>query len=457
MKKNHHMIVALVGRPNVGKSTLFNTLLGRRKALVEDVPGLTRDRNYGACTVGGSTVLLVDTGGFEPTSSDQILSQIRCQTMLAIQEADIIVFIGDGKAGLHPSDYDVVRLLQKTQKTVFYVVNKIDSEKSDALAFDFYGLGVDPLFPLSAKTGYGLGDFLDALEAAVSVGVDTAEPHARDVHCPRVAVVGRPNVGKSTLINLLVGEERVLADPTPGTTRDPIDTLVKRHGKEYLFIDTAGIRRRSQVRDVVEKYSVIKAFQSISRCEVAILLLDASELVTDQDARIAGYAFNHAKGLIIAINKWDTIPKDENTAHACVAKVKQALKYLDYAPVVTISGLKGTRVPRLFSLIDEMEAAYRKRISTGELNRFLRDVIDKSPPGMYRKTKRIKIYYAAQTASSPPTIALFCNYPEAIHFSYRRFLANQIRAQFQFGTSPLRLLFRKRVRTDVKTRGPMDD
>lgn len=457
MKKRSQKIVALVGRPNVGKSTLFNSLVGHRKALVEDVPGLTRDRNYGECALGDNPFLVVDTGGLEPTSSDEILSQMREQTTIAIQEADVIVFIGDGKTGLHPSDYDLVRLLQRTQKTIFYVVNKIDSEKSDELAFDFYALGVEPLFALSALTGYGLNDFLDALLPKIPVGAETPDSPEEQEGRPRIAVVGRPNVGKSTLINLLVGEERVLANPAPGTTRDSIDAIVRRDGKEYLFIDTAGIRRRSRISGDVEKYSVIKAFQSINRCDIAILLLDALEFVTDQDARIAGYAFNHGKGVIIAINKWDAIPKDQNTADACVEKVRSALKYLDYAPVLTISGLRGTRVPRLFTLIDEIESAYTKRISTGELNRFLREVVANTPPGMYRKTKRIKIYYTTQTGISPPTIALFSNYPEAIHFSYRRFLTNRIRERFQFGTSPLRLLFRKRTRSDTKKYASMDD
>lgn len=450
MKKHREKIVALVGRPNVGKSTLFNVLVGARKALVEDAPGLTRDRHYATVRVYEKTFTVVDTGGFEPTSPDVVLSQMRGQTMLAIEEADIVVFVGDGKAGLNPSDLEIVDVLRQTQKRVFYVVNKIDSEKSEPLAGEFYALGVDDIFSLSALTGYGVGDFLDALLDHIPTELENEfelpDPGER---LTRVAIVGRPNVGKSTLINLLLGEERLVANPEPGTTRDPIDTIVKRDGRQYVFVDTAGIRRRSRITDKVEKYSVIKAFQSINRCDIAVLMLDSSELVTDQDARIAGYAFEHGRGVIIALNKWDLVVKDEKTADRYVTRVKEALKYLEYAPVITISALRGTRAPRLFTLIDEMAAAFRKRISTGELNRFLTELVAANPPGMYRKTKRIKLYYGTQIKTGPPSFVFFCNYPEAIHFSYRRFLSNRLREQFQFGTSPLILSFKKRLRREM--------
>ncbi len=330
----------------MGKSTLFNLLFGRRKALVEGTPGLTRDRNYAEVTVRDKYFVVVDTGGFEPTSPDVMLSQMRTQTMVAIEQSDIIVFLGDAKIGITPSDHEIVRLLQKTDKKVFYVVNKIDSEKQEPFASDFYALGVDPLFSLSAMTGYGVSEFIDALVADIPEEGRVAMRRREEDEEPaepmiKVAVVGRPNVGKSTLINLLLGEERLVANPKPGTTRDSIDTVVKYYGKEYLFIDTAGIRRRSRIVDLVEKYSVIKAFGSIDRAEIVLVIMDATEPVTDQDVRIAGYAFEKARGVILLLNKWDLVPKDSTTVNKFYDQVRQGLKYLHYAPIMTLSALTG--------------------------------------------------------------------------------------------------------------------
>jgi GTPase len=447
-KRLSKTLVSLVGRPNVGKSTLFNLLCGRRKALVEDTPGLTRDRNYAEVTVRDKTFFVVDTGGFEPSSPDVMLSQMRTQTMVAIEQSDIIVFVGDAKIGITPSDHEIVRLLQKTDKKVFYVVNKIDSEKQEPFASDFYALGADPLFSMSAMTGYGVSEFLDALVADIpeerpadEEGEEPGEPADPMI---KIAVVGRPNVGKSTLINLLLGEERLVANPKPGTTRDSIDTVVKYYGKEYLFIDTAGIRRRSRIVDLVEKYSVIKAFGSIDRAEIVLVIMDATEPVTDQDVRIAGYAFEKARGVILLLNKWDLVPKDSTTINKFYDQVRQGLKYLHYAPIMTLSALTGTRASKLFPLIDEMDSQYRKRISTADLNKFLETTVAQNPPGMHHKTKRIKIYYLTQVQVAPPTFMFFCNYPESIHFSYKRFLENRIREVFGFGGAPLRLVLKKR-------------
>jgi GTP-binding protein len=294
-------------------------------------------------------------------------------------------------------------------------------------------------------TGYGMDEFLDALVAEIPSdrsGTDQVEPLKE---APvRVAVVGRPNVGKSTLINLLLGEERLVANPEPGTTRDAIDTVVRHYGKDYLFIDTAGIRRRSRIVDVVEKYSVIKAFRAIDRADIAVVLLDAREGVTDQDARIAGYAYEKGRAVILALNKWDLIAKDSTTVNRYVESVRNSLKYLDHAPVVTLSALTGTRAVKLFGLINELNEQYRKRISTAGLNKFLEQIMTEHPPGMHRKTKRIKIYYWTQVRAGPPTFMLFCNYPESIHFSYRRFLENRLRESFDFGGAPLKLVFKKR-------------
>jgi len=446
MAKGSKKLIALVGRPNVGKSTMFNMLAGNRKAIVEDTPGLTRDRNYAEVTVNDRTFVVVDTGGFEPTTDDVMLSQMRMQTLVAIEQADIIVFLGDGKVGITPSDHEVVRILQQTDKKVFYAVNKIDSEKKEDFAVDFFSLGVEKVFPVSAMTGYGMGEFIDALteEIPADQPPQDLENHS-EVHITRVAVVGRPNVGKSTLINLLLGEERLVANPEPGTTRDSIDTIVKSHGKQYLFIDTAGIRRRSRIVDRVEKFSVIKAFRSIDRAEVVVLLMDSREPVTDQDVRIAGYAFEKGRCVIIALNKWDLIAKDSNTVVAYQEKVREGLKYLDHAPIITISGLIGTRAVKLFGLIDDLAERYKKRISTAELNKFLEAAVAKNPPGMHRKTKRIKMYYVTQASIAPPTFIFFCNYPESVHFSYKRYLENQLRLAFEFGGAPLRLFLNKRI------------
>jgi GTPase len=447
MKRNSKMLVALVGRPNVGKSTMFNMLTRSRKALVEQSPGLTRDRNYAEVIIGDKSFVVIDTGGFEPTSSDVMLSQMRVQTMLAIEEADLIVFLGDGKSGTSPSDHEIVRTLQRTEKRVFYVVNKIDSEKSEDLAVDYYSMGVEHIFPVSAMTGYGMGEFLDALLEEIPAQeslLDSSDSLGDSL--VKVAVVGRPNVGKSTLINLLLGKERLVANPKPGTTRDSIDTIVRRDGNKYLFIDTAGIRRRSRIVDRIEKYSAIKAFESINRADIVIVMLDAREVVTEQDARIAGHAYERGKAVILALNKWDLIQKDERSADIFVERVRNSLKYLDYAPVVTISAMVGTRAPRLFKLIDELNKSFRKRVSTSDVNKFLADVVSRNPPGMHRKTKRIKIYYGTQFRSAPPRFLFFCNYPESIHFSYQRFLTNRLREVFEFGGSPLKVVFRKRER-----------
>lgn len=424
---------------------MFNMLTRSRKALVEDVPGLTRDRNYEEVSLGDKSFIVVDTGGFEPSTEDVMLSQMRTQTQVAIEQADLIIFIGDGKLGITPSDYEIVRTLQQTNKKVFYTVNKIDSEKQEDMAIDFCALGVETVFPVSAMTGYGMDDFVDALldEIPDESPMPDAQP-AQDEAMIKVAVVGRPNVGKSTLINLLLGQERLVANPEPGTTRDSIDTVVRHHGKEYLFIDTAGVRRRSRVVDVVEKYSIIKAFRSIDRADIVAVMLDAREGVTEQDARIAGYAHEKGRGIILALNKWDLIPKDTTTVRTYMVAVRESLKYLDHAPVLTISALKGTRAVKLFGLVDELYGKYCQRVPTAELNKFLESVIRQNPPGMHRKTKRIRIYYGAQVQTAPPTFMFFCNYPESLHFSYRRFLENRLRESFDFRGSPLKLIFKKR-------------
>jgi len=425
---------------------MFNMLVGSRKAIVEDTPGLTRDRNYAETTIRDKPFIVVDTGGFEPTTDDVILGQMRTQTLVAIEQADLIVFLGDAKVGVTPSDVEIVRTLQQTDKKVFYAVNKVDAEKHENLVADIYSLGVDPIVGVSALTGYGKDDLIDALLAEIPEPVsspDQADLFPESV--VRVAVGGRPNVGKSSLINLLLGENRLLANPEPGTTRDSIDTVVRHHGKEYLFKDTAGIRRRSRIVDRVEKYSVIKAFQSIDRAHIVLLMMDSVELVTEQDARIAGYAFQKGRAIIILLNKWDLVKKDSNTHIRFSEMVRNSLKYIDHAPILTMSATEGTRAVRIFGLLDDLNQRYRKRVPTAEVNKFLEEVMALHPPGLHRGGKRIKIYYATQVRTGPPTFMFFCNYPESIHFSYQRFLQNRLRETFDFDGSPLKLVLKKRM------------
>ncbi len=453
-RRSSKTIVALVGRPNVGKSTMFNVLVGGRRAIVEDTPGLTRDRNYAEASIRDRSFIVVDTGGFEPSTDDVILSQMRTQTMVAIEQADIIVFLGDARLGLTPSDYEIVRTLERTDKRVFYTANKVDSERLEDHVADFYALGVDTVYPVSAMTGYGMGDFLDALVEEIppepeQSALDEILTESR----VKVAVVGRPNVGKSTLINLLLGEERLVANPVPGTTRDSIDTVVKSHGKEYVFIDTAGIRRRSRIVDRVERYSVIKAFAAVDRADIVLVLMDATEPATEQDARIVGYAFERGRGLILILNKWDLVAKDSVTHDKYVQMMRDTLKYVDHAPILTISALKGKRVPKIFETIQSLDERYRKRVPTAELNRFLERVLEQHPPGMHRGNKRVKIYYMTQVRTAPPSFTFFSNYPESIHFSYRRFLENRLREEFDFDGSPIKLYFKKRKGRDDEQSG----
>jgi GTP-binding protein len=437
-------VVALVGRPNVGKSTMFNRLVGQRRALVDSTPGLTRDRNYAEASVGDIRFIVVDTGGFEPETDGVLLSQMRTQTMLAIEEADAVVFLGDAKAGLTHSDRDIVRILQRSHRHIIYVVNKVDAEKQEPQGLEFYELGA-PFITLSARTGYGFDDLKEAL-VTVLRDVGGREPDAsEETQGPvKVAVVGRPNVGKSTLINLLLGTERLVANPEPGTTRDSIDTLVTHHGRQYLFIDTAGIRRKSRVVDRVEKFSSIKAFRSIDRADIVLVMMDATEPATEQDVRIAGYAHERGRGIVLALNKWDLVPKDAQTNDEFVEKVRFRMKFLEHSPVVTISALEGTRASKLFDLVDRLNECRLKRVTTGELNRFIQDMVKAHPPGMFQNRKPVKFLFATQASVGPPTFVFSCNYPEALHFSYIRFIENRIRETFGFGGAPIKIIMRKR-------------
>jgi len=434
-------IVAIVGRPNVGKSTLFNRIAGGKKAIVWNEPGVTRDRNYADVRWDGSVFALIDTGGFEPVSKDRIFIQMKEQCELAMNEADVILFVMDGREGLTPSDREITDILRRQGKPVFFIVNKIDGPKHEDKVFEFYGLGVASVHSISAEEGYGVSDLMDEIMKALPPSKDIEE----DGQATRVAVVGRPNVGKSSLINRLLGYKRVIVDEAPGTTRDPIDTLFERDGKKYLLIDTAGIRRKNRISLRLEKYSIVQVFRTIDRCDVALLLLDSGEGVTDQDARIGGFIQEKGKGCILLVNKWDLVKKDTQTMVEFKKKVYEDLKYLSYAPIVFISALTGQRVPKILDSVDRVVEEERKRIPTSQINRHLERWVESSPPPLYR-SRPVKLNYMTQVSVAPPTFLIYTNFPDGIHFSYERYLINQIREAFGFEGVPIRLRFRKKRR-----------
>ena len=433
-------IVAIVGRPNVGKSTLFNRLTRTRDALVDDFPGVTRDRHYGNVRWDDTEFTLVDTGGF--AGGDDFAAQIRSHVIQAIDDADVVILLLDGKEGISPFDRDILEILRPITRPVFYAVNKIDSREQEVNLADFYSLGLDNLYPVSAEHRYGLNDFLDDVVQSLPKFKDvTASDSDQDVIS--LAVVGRPNVGKSSLINRIIGREQLLVSDIPGTTRDAIDTVCKVDGRSYLIVDTAGIRRKGRVSKKLEKFSIIKALRSLDRCDVALIVLDADEGVTDQDATIAGYAYDRGCGCIFLLNKWDLVVKDTHTAAQYYESLRSQAKFLSFAPVITVSALTGQRVIKIFKLVDEVFSQYNRRIGTGSLNKVIEDAIEANPPALHRG-RRIKLYYATQISVRPPTIVCFVNYPEAVHFSYKRYLINRIRQGTGLDQTPIRVIYRKR-------------
>ena len=441
-------IVAIVGRPNVGKSTFFNRVTRTQDALVDDFPGVTRDRHHGDAVWNDMAFTLVDTGGF--TEGHEFAAEIRFQVHQALADADVVVLLLDGKEGISPFDRDIVELLRVTPKPVFYAVNKIDGAERELNVTEFYSLGIEPLYPISAEHRYGMGDLLDALVDGLASIAKASDRHPAE-GAIGLAVVGRPNVGKSSLINRILGQERLLVSEQPGTTRDAIDTICQVAGKSYLLIDTAGIRRKGKVSHKIEKFSIIKALRSLERCDVALIVLDAAEGITDQDISIAGYAYERGCGCIFLLNKWDLLEKDTNTAKEYLAELKMRAKFLGFAPALTISALTGQRVTKIFKLVDDVYEQYVRRIGTGPLNRILETATTKNPPPLHRG-KPIKFYYATQVSSRPPTVVCFVNHPKAVHFSYKRFLINQIREQAGLDKTPIRILFRPREKRTQKRR-----
>lgn len=439
-KKKRKPIVAVVGRPNVGKSTLFNALAGENIAIVKDTPGITRDRIYTDVTWLDKSFTLIDTGGIEPDSNDIILSQMRTQAEIAMETADVIIFLVDVKQGLVDSDAKVADMLRRSHKPVVLVVNKVDSiNKYMADVYEFYNLGIGDPHPISAINRLGLGDMLDEVMAHFPELEGDKEEDER----PRIAIVGKPNVGKSSLINKLLGENRLIVSDIAGTTRDAVDTEVTYHGKEYVFIDTAGLRRKNKIKEDLEKYMIVRTVSAVERADIVVLLIDAVEGVTEQDAKIAGIAHERGKAVIIAVNKWDAVEKNDKTIYQVTERIRNTLSYMPYAEILFISALTGQRLNKLYETIDMVSENHAMRVATGVLNEIMAEAVAMQQPPA-DKGKRLKLYYITQVSVKPPTFVIFVNDKELMHFSYTRYIENQIRETFGFKGTPLRFIIRER-------------
>lgn len=434
-------IVAVVGRPNVGKSTLFNSLAGEMISIVKDTPGVTRDRIYADVSWLNYNFTMIDTGGIEPESKDIILSQMREQAEIAIETADVIIFMTDVKQGLVDSDTKVADMLRRSKKPLVLAVNKVDSfEKYMPDVYEFYNLGMGEPYPISAASKLGLGDLLDEV---VKYFPEDADEESDDER-PRVAIIGKPNVGKSSIINKLIGENRVIVSDIAGTTRDAIDTPVTRNGNEYVFIDTAGLRRKSKIKEELERYSIIRTVSAVERADVAVLVIDATEGVTEQDAKIAGIAHERGKGMIIAVNKWDAIEKNDKTIYEFTNKIKETLSFMPYAQFMFISAKTGQRLDKLFNVIDAVIQNHSLRVATGVLNEIFAEAIAMQQPPS-DKGRRLKLFYITQVSVKPPTFVIFVNDKELMHFSYTRYIENKIREAFGFAGTPVRFIIRERT------------
>ena len=432
-------IIAIVGRPNVGKSTLFNRLTRSRNALVDDRPGITRDRLHASIHYDGVPFTLVDTGGFEDLGQDPLLGKVRDQVEKAIKEADVVILMVDGREGLMPGDQEMANSLRRAQKKALLAVNKVDGPEHDHLIADFYGLGLEPVYPISAAHGYGVRSLMQ--DVIKYLPVFEGEREYKDQI--RVAILGKPNVGKSSLINYVLGSDRLLVSDVPGTTRDAVDTLFRYRGREYLLIDTAGLRRKSRVKEKIEKFSMIKALKSLERCHVAVILLDAADGVSEQDARISGYVFEKGKGVVLAVNKWDLIKGNTRKRSSLDNEMDRQLKFISFAPRVNFSALTGERVMKVFDKIDIVHEQFSQRFNTSSINKAVQKIIEKHPPPRIGRG-RLKFLYATQIRTRPPTFMLFVNRPDMVHFSYERFLINQLRESLRLEFAPIKIKFRKK-------------
>ena len=440
MAKNRKPVVAVVGRPNVGKSTLFNALAGERLSIVKDTPGITRDRLYTDVEWLDRNFTLIDTGGIEPDSKDIILSQMREQAQIAIDTADVILFMTDVKQGLVDADSKVADMLRRSGKPIVLVVNKVDSyEKMMPDVYEFYNLGLDDPYPISASERQGLGDLLDKVISYFPEGSSEAE----EDDTPKVAIIGKPNVGKSSIINRLIGEKRLIVSDIAGTTRDAVDTRLKRNNKEYIFIDTAGLRRKNKIKEELEKYMIVRTVSAVERCDVAVLVIDATEGVTEQDAKIAGIAHERGKGMIIAVNKWDLVEKDNHTVKEYTEKIRRVLSFMSYAEIVFLSAKTGQRLTKLYPMIDKVNANGALRVKTGVLNEVLTKALAMQQPPTDRG-RPLKVFYMTQVGVRPPSFVIFVNDKKLMHYSYTRYIENRLREAFGFGGTPLRFMVRER-------------
>lgn len=445
MSKNIKPIVAVVGRPNVGKSTLFNALAGSRISIVKDTPGITRDRIYADVFWLKYNFTLIDTGGIEPDSNDVILSQMREQAQIAIDTADVILFMVDVKQGLVDSDAKVADMLRRSHKPVLLVVNKVDSfEKMMADVYEFYNLGIGDPHPISAANQMGIGDLLDEVVAMFPEGSGEEEEDDR----PRIAIVGKPNVGKSSIINKLIGENRLIVSDIAGTTRDAVDTAVKYNGKEYIFIDTAGLRRKNKIKEELERFMIIRTVSAVERADVVVLVIDGAEGVTEQDAKIAGIAHDRGKGIIVAVNKWDAVEKNDKTIYRFTENVRNTLSFMPYAEIIFVSAKTGQRLNKLYETIDMVIENQTLRVGTGVLNEIMMEAVALQQPPT-DKGKRLRLYYITQVSVKPPTFVIFVNEKYLMHFSYQRYIENQIRQSFGFRGTPLHFIIRERKDKDA--------